>query len=117
MFSDAFARVGLFDFGDEVKRRQCIAICAWIIPAIWASLFLFMEQPALMVVLGGLPTVVILVIVVFAALYFRYRRLNYRMLPTIKYDIALWTSSIAIAMVAGLLGYKLVQSLLDWFLP
>ena len=117
MFADAFARIGLFDFGDEKMRRLYIALCAWLIPAAWASLFLFFEKPALMVVLGGLPTVVILVIVVFAALYFRYRRVTSRMLPTRTYDIALWTSSLAIAIVAGYLGYELVCDLAAWFDP
>ena len=70
-----------------------------------------------MVVLGGLPTVVILVIVVFAALYFRYRRVTSRMVPTRTYDIALWTSSLAIAIVAGYLGYELVCDLAAWFDP
>ena len=117
MFADAFARIGVFDFGDEKTRRFYIAMCAWIIPAVWASLFLFFEEPALMVVLGGLPTVIILVIVVFAALYFRYRRVNVRMIPTRTYDIALWTSSIAIALVAVYLGYELVHDFVRWVAP
>ena len=114
MFADAFARIGLFDFGNETSRRFYIALCAWVIPAVWATLFLFLEKPALMVVLGGLPTVVILVIVVFAALFFRYRRVSSRMLPTKRYDVALWTSSVAIALVAGYLGYELVQDFAEW---
>ena len=48
----------------------------------------------------GTSTVVILLIVVFAALWFRYRRLDERMLPTKAYDAWLWLSSIAIALVA-----------------
>ena len=114
MFADAFSRIGLFNFGNEVSRSIWIAVLAWGIPAVWASLFLFFEKPALMVVLGGLPTVVILVIVVFAALYFRYRRVTSRMLPTLRYDIALWTSSLAIAFVAVYLGYELSLDLVDW---
>ena len=117
MFADAFARIGIFDFGDEKKRRFYIALCAWVIPAIWASLFLFFEKPALMVILGGLPTVGILVIVVFAALYFRYRRVTAGMLPTVGYDVALWTSSIAIGLVAGYLGYELVSDFSEWVDP
>ena len=70
-----------------------------------------------MVILGGLPTVGILVIVVFAALYFRYRRVTAGMLPTVGYDVALWTSSIAIALVAGYLGYELVSDFSEWVDP
>ena len=53
-----------------------------------------------MVIIGGITTVVILVIVVYAALYFRYRRLDERLRPTTVYDIALWASAIAILCVA-----------------
>ena len=44
-------------------------------------------------------------IVVFAAMYFRYRRLDPRLRPSTFYDIALWTSAIAIFAVA-LIGAK-----------
>ena len=84
-------------FEDESARRRSIAILAWVIPFLWGTLFLFMGKPALMVFLGGVATVVILLIVVFAALYFRYRRLDQRLLPTRRYDMALWISSISIA--------------------
>ena len=101
MFSDAIARVGVFSFEDVVKRRQSIAILAWLIPLVWGTLFLFMGKPALMVLLGGVATVFILLIVVFAAMYFRYRRLDRRLLPTWRYDIALWISAISIVLVAS----------------
>jgi hypothetical protein len=77
-----------------------IGIAAWVIPFTWATLFLIMGDPALMVILGGLATVVILLIVVFAALHFRYRRLDSRLLSGPIYDATLWISSIAIFLVA-----------------
>jgi hypothetical protein len=73
---------------------------------IWATLFLIMGNPALMVILGGLATVVILLIVVYAALYFRYYRLDRRLLPTTVYDLTLWISSIAICLVAVYVIYE-----------
>ncbi|MGI9473460.1 MAG: Nramp family divalent metal transporter [Rubripirellula sp.] len=101
MFSDALARVGLFSFDDVAKRRRSIAILAWLIPIVWGTLFLFMGNPALMVLLGGVATVFILLIVVFAAMYFRYRRLDARLAPTVRYDVALWVSAVSIVLVAG----------------
>lgn len=100
MFSDAFGRIGFYDFQDQRSRKLAIGISAWIIPAIWATLFLIMGDPALMVILGGLATVVILLIVVFAALYFRYYRLDRRLLPSSLYDTTLWISAAAIFVVA-----------------
>lgn len=100
LFADAFGRVGMYRFENARSRSLAIAFLAWLIPAIWATLFLFMGKPALMVILGGTSTVVILLIVVFAALWFRYKRLDRRLLPTTAYDIWLWLSAIAIAVVA-----------------
>ncbi len=100
MFADAFGRIGFYNFQDQKAREKAIGIAAWCIPLIWATLFLVMNNPALMVILGGLATVIILLIVVFAALYFRYYRLDSRLLPSLMYDAALWISSIAIFLVA-----------------
>ena len=89
MYADAFGRIGLYQFENAKSRRLAIGVLAWAIPAIWATLFLFMGKPALMVILGGLSTVFILLIVVFATLFFRYRRLDRRLLPSKAYDLSL----------------------------
>ena len=65
-----------------------------------------MGNPALMVILGGLATVVILLIVVFAAIYFRYYRLDKRLLPSTLYDLTLWISSVSIGLVAVYVVYE-----------
>jgi hypothetical protein len=65
-----------------------------------------------MVFLGGVATVVILLIVVFAALYFRYHRLDQRLLPTRRYDAGLWISSVSIAAVAGYVAYDTTVKLI-----
>lgn len=108
LFSDAFGRIGLYEFSDRSSRTLAIAILAWVIPAGWATLFLVWDDPAWMVIVGGLSTVVILLIVDFAALYFRYCRLDKGLLPSPAYDCALWLSSIAILTVAGWLAYEKV---------
>ncbi|QDV26293.1 Nramp family divalent metal transporter [Aureliella helgolandensis] len=105
MFADALGRVGCYDFQNLASRRRAIAIAAWVIPVGWATLFLQMKNPALMIILGGLATVVILLIVVYAALHFRYRRLDRRLLPTRLYDFTLWVSSVAIFLVAVYVVY------------
>ncbi|MGB0595522.1 MAG: Nramp family divalent metal transporter [Rubripirellula sp.] len=106
MFSDAFARVGLYRFENERSRLWWIGLLAWVIPFGWATLFLLTGKPALMVILGGIATVVILLIVVFAAIFFRYRKLDQRLLPTRFYDATLWVSAIAIVIVAAFLAFQ-----------
>lgn len=100
MFADAFGRIGLYDFQDPKSRSKAIAIAAWVIPMGWATLFLIMRAPGFMVILGGLATVVILMIVVFATLYFRYDRKDDRLKPSRGYDLFLWLSSVSIFLVA-----------------
>ena len=66
---------------------------------IWATLFLVFKAPVIMVIIGGVATTVILLIVVFAVLHFRYRRLPEALRPSVFYDVAFWISVIAILMV------------------
>lgn len=99
IFSDAFSQLGLFDFDKPRSRGISIAVTAWAFPLLWAVLALFTDKPAWNVILGGLSTCVILLIVLGAALYFRYRRLPQQLVPSRVYDVALWISSAAILAV------------------
>lgn len=112
MFADAFGRVGLYQFENKKSRDRAIGILAWVIPMIWAVLYLYLGDPALMVIIGGTSTVVILLIVVFAALWFRYRRLDQRLLPTKFYDFCLGVSAIAITLVAVLSAKGVVMGIM-----
>ena len=109
LFSDSFGRIGLYSFEDQKARGTAIAIFAWVIPAIWGALFLTFQAPGWMVIIGGVATTVILLIVVFAAMIFRYRRLDPRLKPTMFYDLCLWLSVIAISLVALQLLKKVVD--------
>jgi len=104
LYSDAVAQIGLLNYRNPKQRHIAFAIFAWLFPATWvACYFLITAQPAAMVIIGGVATTVILFIVAYAALYFRYRGNDERLKPGIVYDIALWVSSISIAGV-GLMG-------------
>jgi hypothetical protein len=103
LFTDAFAQIGILDFKDIVQRRRWIAICAWVIPAIWGACYLFFKAPTAMVLIGGAATTAILLIVVFAAAIMRLRWLPDALKPGRLYDVILALSMIAIATV-GILG-------------
>jgi len=108
LFSDAFGQIGWLDFKDVRQRQKSIAVLAWIIPLIWATLFLLLKIPTLMVTIGGVATTVILLIIVYAALHFRYRRLPAALRPGLFYDVAFWVSVIAILLVGGYGVFKLL---------
>lgn len=106
MFSDAFAQIGFLDFKNSAQRNRLITILAFVIPLCWAAAFLFYKDPAFMVVVGGMVTVVILFIVAFAAAWFRYRELPAEFKPGKLYDAWLWLSIIAISLVGVYAGAK-----------
>jgi Mn2+/Fe2+ NRAMP family transporter len=108
LFSDAFGQIGWIDFKDSKQRHLAIGIFAWFFAISWATLFLLMKMPVLMVTIGGVITTVILLIVVFAALHFRYRQVPEALKSGILYDSAFWISVVAIGMVAIYGIYKLI---------
>ena len=108
LYSDAFGQIGWIDFKDSKQRHLAIGICAWFFPLSWATLFLVMKTPVLMVTIGGVITTIILLIVVFAALHFRYRQIPDALKSGFFYDAAFWISVVSIVMVAVYGIYKLL---------
>ncbi|MDF1754665.1 MAG: Nramp family divalent metal transporter [Verrucomicrobiales bacterium] len=102
LYSDAFGAIGLIDFSDPKQRKRTIAILSWFFPILWAILFKFFEEPVFMVLAGGTITSVILLLVVMAAIQFRFKRLPDDLKPNRWYDIALIISILAILALAGL---------------
>jgi Mn2+/Fe2+ NRAMP family transporter len=108
IYSDIFGQVGWINFYDDKQRGRVIAVLAWIFPIIWASLYLFIELPVLMILSGGLVGSILLFLIVFAAINFRYKRTQV-LEPSVTYDIALW---ISIASIFGVAIYGIVKVLL-----
>ncbi len=99
IFSDCFGQIGWINFYDPQVRSRSIAILAWIFPLVWTLLFLFIQLPVLMILIGGFVTSILLLIIVFAAYRFRYYRLPKVLSPSLGYDIAFWISSVTILLI------------------
>lgn len=108
MYVDAFGQMGWIDFYDLAARRRTMTVLAWMIPACWASAFLFVEQPVVMVIMGGVATSVILLLVVFAAIHFRFYRTLPELQPGRIYDLAFCISTLAILSVGAYGIYQVV---------
>lgn len=106
MFTDAFGQLGWVRFYHYPSRRRTIAILSWVLPIAWCALFLFIKLPVGMILIGGFMTSILLLLVVFAAIYFRYRRLPSALLPGPFYMLAFWLSALAIVCVGV---YGIVQ--------
>ena len=103
MFADVYTQITTASFTDTKTRSRLIAILSWVIPFLWLALILWYQSPAYMVIIGGVATSVILLIVVFAAFHFRFRRLEEDLKPTRFYDVTLFLSAAAIVAV-GIYG-------------
>lgn len=100
IFADAFGQLHWVDLSGPTARRRLIATLSWAFPALWCVLYLFIKLPVLMILLGGIATSVLLLVVVWAALQFRYRQLPVSLRPSWRYDVWLWMSVFAILGVS-----------------
>jgi Mn2+/Fe2+ NRAMP family transporter len=103
IFSDLFGQDGWIDFFNIKQRNKVIAYTAWIFPALWLIALLFVKLPVIMVTIGGIVTFIMLLIIAYAGLHFRFKRNQYNLLSGKFYDFALILSAIVIVLV-GIYG-------------
>lgn len=105
IFPDIFGQTGWLNFFDLAQRRKAMGWLAWIIPSVWALVYFFINLPMLMILSGGIVGSFMLLVVVFAAVHFRNKRVQF--LPSgIFYNTAFVLSVVSIIGVAV---YGLVQ--------
>jgi len=109
MFTDAFAQCGLLDYQNQKVRKKWIRLLSWILPLVWSILFLVMKAPVLMVMAGGISLTLLLILVLYATIIFRYRWLTPAIRPGMAYDLFLWISLVAIAGVGIYTIYSLIH--------
>ncbi len=66
------------------------------LPLLSFSMFLLFPEPTTLILLAGASQTLLLPVLAFAALYFRYKLSDKRLHSTILYDIGLWISSVAL---------------------
>lgn len=99
-YSDMFSQVGFVDFIDIKQRKRIIRILSFVLPLGWLMLFLFVKLPVAMVIFGGIITSVILLLIIYVALQYRFRYTPSQFKPAISYDFALAISIVVIICVA-----------------
>jgi hypothetical protein len=99
MYADIFGQLGWIDFFDMAARKRTIAMLAWVFPTAWALDYFFVEYHVLMILTGGIVGSVLLLLVAFAAIHFKYKR-EQPITSGMVYNITLWISIVAIVAVA-----------------
>jgi manganese transport protein len=108
IFSDIFGQVGWIKFYDIRQRKRTISVLAWVFPALWTILFLLVKLPVLMVTIGGTVTSIMLLIVVYVALNYKYKLSVAGLESGRFYNMAFIVSAFTIA-IFGL--YSLIEVL------
>lgn len=98
LFSDIFGQFRWIDFSDERSRRKVVGILSWVFPVTWILAYFFVELPTIMILSGGFVGSVLLLLVAYAAVWFRYKK-NYFLTKSLAGDISLWISVIAIGFL------------------
>lgn len=100
MYVDVLGRLGWADFDDPARRRKGLFLWSWALAISWGVAYVGIGQPVTMIVWGGVATAAILLIVVFAAIHFRYWRTIPELIPSRLYDTVFWCSALSIAAFA-----------------
>ncbi|CAK9037543.1 Manganese transport protein MntH [Durusdinium trenchii] len=100
IFADAISRPLGLDFRQSETRGRLVFALAWMFPILWAVLYTVYPDAVNMVLLGGVATSAILLMVVYAAMYFRYNMPRRVAQSTVWYDVALVTSAVSIGVFA-----------------
>ncbi len=100
LVADLLSLSGLCRYQKSSERSVVIHRISLLIPVIALCLFFGFGEPAVMVVVGGFAQALMLPIISAASIFFRYRKLNRRITPSILLDITLWIAFVLITLVA-----------------
>ena len=99
VFSDGLAVIGIYDFTNFIHRKRIISILAFVFPTLWVIMYFTINLPVLMILSGGVVGSIMLLLVAYAAYYFKYKR-NLEIKVSTSFNILFWLSLASIVFVA-----------------
>jgi hypothetical protein len=100
LFPDIFGQLGWINQDSTTDRKKWVAILAWLFPCLWVIAYLFVEMPTFMILSGGVVGSVLLLIVVFAAIIFRFQNKFLKIASGPVSELMFWLSVASIASVS-----------------
>ena len=102
--------LGVIGFGtsdaDSKERRRMVTIWSVILPLACVVVYLFVQKPVLLVAIAGVTQAIMLPIIGFSSMYFRFKETDKRLQPGKVWDLFLTISCLAL-LTAGCWGvYK-----------
>ncbi len=113
VFADFTGVIGLTDKRMDSRQRQfLIGLLSFCLPLACVVVYLVVEAPVLLIMVAGTCQSLMLPVLGFGSLYFRYRETDRRLSPGRVWDLALITSCIAMLVVGTWGVYKELVKLL-----
>ena len=100
LIADFLSLSGAVTYTQPEQRARVILRFSILLPILAFTLFVAFGNPASMVVIGGFGQALTLPMISAATIYFRYRKLDRRVTPSLVLDICLWIAFVSITFVA-----------------
>ena len=105
VFTDALKVTGL-GIKDEKARQRSVKILGIVFPMLCLGLYLMVQAPVALVLISGIMQGIMLPMLAGAALWFRYRKTDRRILPGSAWDLFLWLSALGMLISGAVTIYK-----------
>ncbi|MBH55981.1 MAG: transmembrane Mn(2+) transporter [Planctomycetaceae bacterium] len=107
MFSDVLGTLGIIKPG-EASYRKSVKIWSGILPAVCGITYCLGVKPVVAVLMSGLMQSIMLPMLGFAALYFRYKHSDKRIAPSATWDFFVVLSAIGLLVAGGFAAFTKV---------
>ena len=111
MIADGLGLFGLHDRSEATRARWTRAIST-VWPLVALVLYVFVRAPAAMILASGVAQAIILPMLGYAVLYFRYRQSHPSLRPGPLWDLMLWLSFAGFLLASGYLVWEKLAPLL-----
>ena len=104
MLSEVRGTLGIIKAGEE-SYRKAVKICCMILPAICGITYCLGVKPVVAVLMSGLMQSIMLPMLGFAALYFRFKHSDERVRPSATWDFFVALSAVGLLIAGGFAAY------------
>jgi manganese transport protein len=108
VFADFLRVVGLFNRNNYRARRKAIRATMFVILFLSALFFSFLQDPVVMLKIGGFMYALMLPVVGFVTIYLSSKHTPKAVLPSGWITLALWLTAVLMAIM---MGYSVIQQL------
>ena len=108
LFADFLAILGVYDKRSYSARLSVTRVFVVILLLLPSLTFMFLQEPVLMVKIGGVSEALMLPVIGFSTIYLRYSHLPKVILPKGWITLALWVTSVVMLVM---MGYSAIQQL------